>query len=270
MSDFILRPARSADADAILDCWHGSFGDREEFILDFFASADPLRHAVAAEADGRVRSVMFAFDDLDFGGVRASYLYALCTHPDFRRRGMGGAVVAQLMRESLDAGAEFVCLSPAGAGLERWYCDTLGMRPLQRARDELLEKEPPREGASCAIIPAADYARLRRAAVNVTPQILAAQETLYRHYGGVMLRAEIDGETVLACAEPRGDAVLLRDLVCPPALRRRAAAVVSAHLWNKNVFLRRTGGEGEALIGLSPTGAYPPCLAGEPFPFTLG
>ena len=85
-----------------------------------------------------------------------------------------------------------------------------------------------------------------------------------------MLRAEIDGETVLACAEPRGDAVLLRDLVCPPALRRRAAAVVSAHLWNKNVFLRRTGGEGEALIGLSPTGAYPPCLAGEPFPFTLG
>ena len=76
------------------------------------------------------------------------------------------------------------------------------MRPLQRARDELLEKEPPHEGASCIIIPAADYARLRRAAVNVTPQILAAQETLYRHYGGVMLRAEIDGETVLACAAP--------------------------------------------------------------------
>lgn len=270
MSGFSLRPARRSDADDILDCWRASFGDGEAFILDFFASADPLRHAVAAETDGHVRSVMFAFDGLDFGGVRASYLYALCTHPEHRRRGMGAAVVAQLARESLDAGAQLACLSPASAALERWYCELLGMRPLQRARDVPLEKEPPRQRADCVIVSAAEYAARRRAAVCVTPQLLAAQETLYRHYGGVMLRAEIDGETVLACAEPRGSAILLRDLVCPPELRSRAAAVISAHLWNKEVFLRSTGGEGETLLGLAPGGERPACLDAAPFPFTLG
>ena len=270
MSGFVLRPAAESDLPDIFDCWQRAFGDGEAFLRDLFAAADPLCHAVAAEAGGRVRSVMFAFDGLDFGGMCASYLYALCTHPDFRGRGMGGAVVAQLARESLDAGAELVCLSPADAGLEAWYCSTLGMRPLQRAQDVPLETASAESAADCRVIPAAEYAALRRTMLNVTPQILAAQEALYRHYGGAMLRLEAEGKTILACAEAQDGTVLLRDLVCPPALRGRAAAAVSTRFGGKAVRLRTVGGDGETLLGLSPVGAYPACLDTVFFPFTLG
>lgn len=265
---FVLRPPAEADLADIAACWRASFGDSEEFIRDFFAAADPLRHAVAAEADGRVRSVMFAFDGLSLGGVRASYLYALCTHPQFRRQGLGGAVVSRLAAECLDEGAELVCLSPADAALERWYCAALGFRPLQRAEDLCVRPAPNRDGR-CTILSAAEYAALRHAEIEVTPQLLAAQETLCRHYGGALLRTELDGGEALLCAEPREGGIFVRDLVCPPALAGRALSAAAAHFGVKAVYLRRPGGTGEALLGLSRSGASPACLRSEFFPFLL-
>lgn len=265
-----VRPARPADAADAAKCWEAAFGDGPDFVRDMLASAALLENAAVAEAEGGVRSVMFAFDGLDFAGTRMSYLYALCTLPEYRGRGMGAAVCLALARQCFDRGAELVCLSPASEGLERWYRKKLHMRVLQRSVD--VPGNPADGGAACARIGAAEYLRLRagKNGLALTPRLLAAQEAIYRHYGGGMFQVSTDGKQIaLACAEPREDSVLVRELLCAEKDRPAALGVISAAFSGKPPLVRTQSRRGRALLYLTPDGGAFPGRPGSPFPFTL-
>ena len=92
---------------------------------------------------------------------------------------------------------------------------------------------------------------------------------MHRHYGGVMVRMVLDGKTILACAEPKGSAILVRELLCAPEDVGRAMTVLSAHLWHKETFLRKCAPEGRALLYLTRDGNNVPERPGAIFPFTL-
>ena len=227
MAELILRPARAGDLPEITDCWQRSFGDPPELIRALLTEAELCASATVAEADGAVRSVMFAFDGLRVGKLRASYLYALCTHPDARGRGMGRAVLCAITRQSFDRGAELVFLSPADPALEQWY-RTLGMQPMCAAAAETLQLDP--DGRfPCVPVGAEEYALLRRGGFGVTLQLLRAQAVLSRDCGGGFFRIDLDGAPACVCAERENGAVLIRELCCAaedrlPALRAVAAA----------------------------------------------
>lgn len=225
MSEFLVRSAGPDDLPAITECWQLSFGDPPDLIRALLTEADLLSSAVAAEADGSVRSVMFAFDGLRFGGLRTTYLYALCTHPDARSRGMGRTVLDAIIRQSFSRGAEMVFLSPADPALERWYL-ALGMQPLSRASSELLQVAP--DGRyPCVPVGAEEYAALRTADVGIPLQMLRAQEVLNRSCGGGFFRVDMDGASAAVCAEPDGSGVLIRELCCPGPLRPAALRAVA-------------------------------------------
>lgn len=268
MSGFITRPAVPQDAAGIMECWHGAFGDRESLILDFLRETDVLESAVVAELNGCVRSVMFAFNDLDFEGVRTSYLYALCTHSEYRSRGMGRTVAAALTERCFAGGAEMVCLSPAGPALQTWYQRILGMKVLQYTSDIPINPEPI-ASAVCSLLDGKEYAYLRSSCISVTPQLIAAQSVLYRYFGGEMLRIMLDGKAVLACAEPQGEAILVRELLCAPGDEFRAVSAISRRYGNRQILLRQCSAEGRALLYLTKNRRPLQAMPAVVFPFTL-
>ena len=254
MNDFLLRPAAAADAPDIIEIWSHSFGDPPEFVSALLDEATLLPCALCAEAEGRVKSVMFAFEGLSLGGRSAAYLYALCTAPEARGYGMGRAVISAMAQRCFDRGAEIVVLSPANDGLAAWYERILGTKPMAAYADTLQPLEA--SGAVCTPLRAAEYLALRQNAAGVTRQLLCAQDVLHRFFGGGFFRVEKDGATALACAEPTENGLLLRELICPEALRPAAAAAVAAYFGADRVLLRSVAGIGQNLVYISETGNY--------------
>ena len=224
MADFLLRGARPGDLPDITECWQQSFGDPPELIRAMLKEADLLSSSMTAETDGAVRSVMFAFDGLCFGDLRASYLYALCTHPEVRGRGLGRAVLNGLARQCFAHGASFVFLSPSSPSLDLWY-RTLGMRPLCRAAADTIQVVP--DGClSCVPVKAEEYASLRTG-VGIPLKMLRAQELLNRDCGGGFFRIDLDDTAAAVCAEPENSGILIREISCPEALRLPALRAVA-------------------------------------------
>ena len=93
----ILRYARPEDIGDICRVWQASFGDSGEFVRTFFAETGIFSTTVVAERDGKVISLMCAFDGI--GDM--SYLYALCTAPEYRGQGIGGKVLQETVLQIL-------------------------------------------------------------------------------------------------------------------------------------------------------------------------
>lgn len=270
MSGYLIRPARPSDAEGAAECWVSAFGDDPAFVNEMLSGAALLEHAVCAEAEGRVCSVMFAFDGLGFDGVPASYIYALCTRPEARGLGMGRAVCTAIARQCFDRGAELVCLSPASPALERWYRRTQGFRVLQRSAD--VPVAPGQGGAACARVGAAEYLCLRRGELALTRQILEAQETIHRYYGGGLYRIGLPGGgTALACAAPQDGRVLVRELLCSREHTAAALGALAAELGKPGdaLLLRKRTRQGRALLYLTRDGGAARARPAAVFPFTL-
>ncbi len=254
MSGTRLRPARADDLAALSAIWTRSFGDPPDFVRAMLTDAGLLSAALCAEEDEQVRSAMFAFEGLRFRGVFGAYLYALATDPAARGRGLGGAVCTALARRCFARGAAFVCLSPADAGLARWY-GTLGFRALYAMAD--LPVGTAGVGGKCTRLSAADYRAARTGPLCLTPQLLAAQEILHRFDGGGFFRVETGGATALACAEPADGRVLIRELICPPEAVPAAAGAIAEAFSAKSALLRRRVPDGarEVYIMFNPEAA---------------
>ena len=265
MEDILLRAAGPADLEDLTALWSLSFGDSPDLAAALLTDCGLLEHAALAAVDGRVRSAMFAFDGLRLGGLPASYLYALCTHPDFRGRGLGRRVLDLAAETAFRRGAELVCLRPADSGLARWYGIT-GFRVLYSAENRPLALSG--DGDDLVDITYKDYLAFRRErAVFVPAQVLRAQELFLSRFGGAFFRS---AGGVYLCGERDGDMLLIREALGPGERLPAAAAAAARRLGAERILLRRRSPSlrPEDCLMVRSRGALPE-LSGEIFPFTL-
>lgn len=132
----VWTPERIAGTKAL---WQQCFHDDPQWVECFYRHFSPIT-TCRALTDGngeRVTSTLYSvghFRFTCFGETfPASYLYALCTHPDCRSRGLMGSLIADTLQQLHHAGYGVAVLIPAEEWLFDYYA-RFGFAPLFRRR----------------------------------------------------------------------------------------------------------------------------------------
>lgn len=226
----LIREANGSDLDDLIDCWQESFLDSKDFIQKMLIEVGLINSAIVAEFDGRVRSAMFAFEGLVINHRKASYLYALCTHPRYRGQGLATAVCRERINHSLKNGSQFVFLAPASEALCNWYCQTFQMSPV--IPNSVLPL-PSLEGniGLCEPISLEEFLYLRNTSHNsyFTKQLLMAQQLINDSGNGGFFRMELTGGNALASVCISGKTIIFKELLCPSEALQNAIATIAAY-----------------------------------------
>lgn len=135
-SDSKIRLLTMDDAPQAAKLWSLVFGDEEPLVLEFFRLfAHQAGFGACAEQDGKIVAAAYCPGDMDFvepdGTLHAgAYLYAVATHPDYRKQGLAHAVCRLLQDTAWELGKEYIFTRPSEESLYAWYEEKIGAIPL--------------------------------------------------------------------------------------------------------------------------------------------
>ena len=169
-----LRKTNLDDLPQLKALWALGFGDTEQEIEAFFAISYPAATGFCAEEDGRLIAAAYALpQELAWGErtAKAAYLYAVTTHPDFRKQGVCRKLLAFAEKELKKRYFDCLILVPATDALRAYY-ETMGF--CTQKSDFLDDGPAPEARGACAL-----YAcRLAVSGVHVRPLPAGARQPL--------------------------------------------------------------------------------------------
>ena len=232
----IERPA------SLTALWRSCFPDSEAVVETFWRKTEGHLLAFAA-LDGETPVSMLCalpaalIDDCG-EALRAVYLYAVCTAPAYRRRGLCAALLAYAENELRDYDA--CMLVPDGEAMFRYY-EKRGYRTAFYHTS--CELAPRRSDVRIAKIDAEAYRNLRElqlysAFVSYDAPLLELQKCAGEAGGAGLYRLETSDTVCCAAAEKRGDTLLFKELLpcCP-----EAAAALTERLGCAKAIVRTVG-----------------------------
>ena len=119
-----LRIAAPEDVRALRENWRVSFGDPDDYLDFFFSRRFVPENTLVACVNGRVVSQLFLLPALlhtQDGALRADYLFAAATHPEFRGQGIMAALLSETRAFCSDRGKDAIVLLPGSSALYRYY-----------------------------------------------------------------------------------------------------------------------------------------------------
>jgi GNAT superfamily N-acetyltransferase len=230
----ITRQAMKEDLKELKEIWKLSFGDDDRYINFYYQNRDWVKETAVLVQDGRIASMltMIPVDLADkYGKVRrASMLFAIATHPDFRKRGYAEQLI-EYSNEYLKSFQVFATLLvPAGEDLFRYY-GKLGYREGFFVREAVLHRGEiealAASGASGLSLTLkatepAEYNRIRRNRLAGHPRLdYRDEELLFEKRIAVISGADlfsIETEGVVGCAYAERlseEAVIVKELLIP-------------------------------------------------------
>lgn len=111
--------SENLNRDAVIDLWQVSFGDTREYI-EFFLDNCPDYVCVEYFAENRLASMLFLLEG-NLLGERCKYLYAACTEPSFRRRGIMESLIEFTAEYCKENEYSSIFLVPANEKLYSYY-----------------------------------------------------------------------------------------------------------------------------------------------------
>ena len=166
-----LRKTNLDDLPQLKALWALGFGDTEQEIEAFFAISYPAATGFCAEEDGRLIAAAYALpQELAWGErtAKAAYLYAVTTHPDFRKQGVCRKLLAFAEKELKKRYFDCLILVPATDALRAYY-ETMGF--CTQKSDFLDDGPAPEARGVCEELTPVDYAGLRETILYDTPHV---------------------------------------------------------------------------------------------------
>ena len=108
----------------IIKLWEICFGDRESYIKNFLDCLLTTENCLVYKENSAICAMLFTLKgDLVAGGSRSSafYIYAACTKPSYRNRGIMSRLIDYATEYACKNGIEFLCLVPANESLFDYY-----------------------------------------------------------------------------------------------------------------------------------------------------
>ncbi len=224
-----FRRTNPEDLPQLKALWALGFGDTEQEIDAFFAIAYPTATGFCAEKDGRLAAAAYAMpQELAWGekSCRSAYLYAVTTHPDFRKRGICAKLLAYAEKELKKRYFDCLMLVPATDALRAYY-EKLGF--VSQNASFFDEGEAPEARGVCEALNPVDYAGLRETILYDLPHVRYALSDLrYQASMSGFYRLELGTHYGCACAHTEGDTLvvdeILPDCSVLPALLKQLPA----------------------------------------------
>ena len=224
--------------------WRSCFPDSEAAVETFWRKTEGVVQTFAALDGSTPVSMLCALPATlvdDCGeALPAVYLYAVCTAPAYRRRGICAALLAYAEQELRDYDA--LLLVPDGEAMFRYY-EKRGYRTAFYHRS--YEIAPQAADVKLTKLTADAYRNLRElqlydAFVSYDTPLLDLQNCASEASGAGLYRLETADTVCCAAAEKRGDTLLFKELLpdCP-----EAAAALAQRLGCAKAVVRTPGGE---------------------------
>lgn len=157
----IVSTASNNDISELSTLWQICFGDTEQYISAFMEDCFEPRNTVTVRENGVICSALYLLR----GRVRisgeyftAAYLYAACTHPDYRSKGFMGKALRFAEKLCADEGLDYICLVPAEDSLFDYYSSFGYVSAFEEKRLCVNRKqlELLSNGSACVDVPSAE------------------------------------------------------------------------------------------------------------------
>lgn len=221
--------AQKKDLPALTALWALCFGDRPEDIRAFWQGfpdgVTAFCHAEKGQPVAMLCALPAEWTDDCGEARRAAYLYAVCTHPSYRGRGLCAALTAEAEQALRQQGVSVAALVPAGESLFRFY-ERLGYRTV--FFHDTYTVDAAQNTARITPIDAAAYRNLREMQLysdflSYDERFLRRQAVISEGSGAGLYRVETEHAVCCAAAEKRGKLLLLKELL--PDVPEAAAAL---------------------------------------------
>ena len=143
-----------------IDCrnlWKEAFGDTDEFLDVFSATAYSAQRTNRVEIDGKTVAALYWFD-CEYKGKKIAYIYAVATAEAYRGQGLCHKLMRKTHRLLQEKGYAGTMLVPGGQDLATLYAD-MGYVPCTCIGNVSVSA---RGGTDCVPIDKREYAMLRR------------------------------------------------------------------------------------------------------------
>lgn len=127
---FEIRHPRVREYDSLKALWLKCFDDSADVVERFFEYGVTPENVIGAFTDNKAVSVLYMVEsEIANNGVsyKALYIYAVCTDPDYRGKGLMKKCFDFLFGLAKERGVDYLFLVPADAGLFDMY-EKLGFR----------------------------------------------------------------------------------------------------------------------------------------------
>ena len=226
-----IRKAEEDDLGRLKAIWKLCFGDEDNYIDFYFNHRDWRKEMAVLLLDGGVVSMltMIPADIVGRDGrkTKSSMLYAIATHPQYRKRGLADRLMEWSSRQLLSNQIPVTMLVPAEPELFNFY-DGRGYKTNFFIREailtrELIENLADSNHAECCLYPAEPdgYNRIRRKLLTGFPYVdYREAEILFQKKASQLFGADIyavtaGGEEGCAIVERTEEKVIVKELLIP-------------------------------------------------------
>ena len=225
----IITEPREQHMASLRGLWKAAFGDTDEFLDMFYATAY-APHRCRCILDGnRVAAVLYWFD-CTCGDQKLAYIYAVATDPCYRNQGLCRRLMADTHAHLEAQGYAGAMLLPQNPGLRRMY-GTMGYEPCTSVQEFKFQASG--ESVTLTELTVEAYAKLRKPMLP-TGSVIQEKENLSYLSGFAKFYQAVD---TLAVMVQEGEHVICYELLGDMA---KAPAILQA-LGAKDGTFRRPG-----------------------------